>query len=499
VSTKSKLCEAIFADSPYPNIILACEKESYHQYLKRLAHVFHITFISLGGQGSYGAFEDLVMQFLEAGIDIHQEFRLFTVSDFDPQGYDIQAAAKEHLERAGLRRVMIERVYLRPEHITEGIVERFAVPYEVQKKKASSTKSACTLYNRFGAMTGGIYRQHGAWRQFAINGDGTYHVPQLIDSTQGYELARVELDNFEDHVLLQLLIDALEGVIDGAAYYYAHARQIWRHAITSRTADAAKALIRRAVADYLSPWWRHIHDLEDRLQARWEALTADEARLIEEITDDRDVQVDALQDRIDAIQRQIDALREEQAALEEEQLRLDATRDDIRAFLRAVEVAIVPAIPAAQQLVAQAEAPLEGYRDAQEALLTETVAGQFRVDRVPIRDVVNLDRQAGHVFQRAREGAQTFEARVAWEVERRIMSAAHDDLDAQQEEITVEIYPPAEETLADVDQRLRDAEALLASAQRDGEVPSAWQELLRQLRTPGYNPWRQWRTGQWQR
>jgi hypothetical protein len=30
VSTKSKLCEAIFADSPYPNIILACEKESYH-------------------------------------------------------------------------------------------------------------------------------------------------------------------------------------------------------------------------------------------------------------------------------------------------------------------------------------------------------------------------------------------------------------------------------------------------------------------------------------
>src|SRR5262245_42430277 len=41
VSVKSKLCEAIFADSPYPHIILACEKESYHAYLKRLAHVFH--------------------------------------------------------------------------------------------------------------------------------------------------------------------------------------------------------------------------------------------------------------------------------------------------------------------------------------------------------------------------------------------------------------------------------------------------------------------------
>jgi hypothetical protein len=155
VSTKSKLCEAIFEDSPYPNIILACEKESYHEYLKWLAHVFRITFISLGGHPSYGMFEDLVMQLLEAGIDIHQEFRLFTISDFDPQGYHIQAAAKEHLERAGLRLVTIERVYLRPEHITAGIVERFAVPYEVQKNKASSTKSACTLYNRFGAMRGG--------------------------------------------------------------------------------------------------------------------------------------------------------------------------------------------------------------------------------------------------------------------------------------------------------------------------------------------------------
>ena len=62
VSIKSKLCEAIFADSPYPHIILACEKESYHTYLKRLAHVFHVTFISLGGQPSYGAFEDLVFQ-----------------------------------------------------------------------------------------------------------------------------------------------------------------------------------------------------------------------------------------------------------------------------------------------------------------------------------------------------------------------------------------------------------------------------------------------------
>jgi len=129
VSMKSKLCEAIFADSPYPNIILACEKESYHAYLKRLAHVFHITFLSLAGQGSYGVYEELVFQFMEHGINLDQEFRILVVTDFDPHGYKIQEAAKEHLERAGIRRVTIERVYLNPEHITPGIIERFAVPY----------------------------------------------------------------------------------------------------------------------------------------------------------------------------------------------------------------------------------------------------------------------------------------------------------------------------------------------------------------------------------
>jgi hypothetical protein len=501
VSTKSKLCEAIFADSPYPNIILACEKESYHQYLKRLAHVFHITFISLGGQGSYGAFEDLVMQFLEAGIDIHQEFRLFTVSDFDPQGYDIQAAAQKHLEDAGLRQVTIDRVYLRPEHITDGVVERFAVPYEVQKKKATATKSACTLYNKFGALTGGIYKRNGTWQRFPMNGDGSYQVPQLTESTQGYELARVELDNFQDEVLLHLLIDALERVIDGAAYYYAAAQQIWRRTFTGGVVDAAKALILKAVAEHLRPWWQRLHDLNDRLDARWEDLTAAEEDLISDITDARDARVDALQARIDEIQRQIDALRAEQAELEEQQRTINDTADDIEQFLHVVEVTVIPKIPAAQREVTAAEALIEGYRDEHTETMATTVAERFDATRVPIREVVNLEGTAGHVFERARAGAQTFQAPLAWAVEQRIMMAARDDLEAQQEELTVEVPPLADDLLTDVDQHLQEAETLLSEAQRVPEetLSDGWQGLLRELRTPGYNPWWQWRRGQWQR
>src|SRR5262245_37403500 len=253
VSMKSKLCEAIFADSPYPHIILACEKESYHAYLKRLAHVFHITFLSLGGQGSYGVYEDLVFQFMEYGINLDQEFRILVVTDFDPHGYKIQAGAKQHLERAGIRRVTIERVYLNAEHITPGIVERFAVPYEVEKTKASTTKAACSLYNGFGALTGGIYKRAGEWVQFRRNDDGAYHVPQLTTGDEGYELYRVELDNFREDVLIELLIDALERVIDGAEYYYAAATRLWRRTIRRLAVEAAKALIQFAVQEKLRP------------------------------------------------------------------------------------------------------------------------------------------------------------------------------------------------------------------------------------------------------
>jgi hypothetical protein len=252
VSTKSKLCEAIFADSPYPNIILACEKESYHAYLKRLAHVFRITFISLGGQGSYSVYEQLVDQFMNTGIDLDQVFRILVITDFDPHGYKIQEAAQEHLQTAGIRRVMLERVYLGPEHLTPGIIEWFAVPYEVEKSKASTTKGACTLYNWFGAKTGGIYKRAGAWVPFARNGDGPYHGPQLTTGEEGYELYRVELDNFREDVLIQLLIDALERVIDGTAYYYAAATRLWRQTISRRAVEAATTLIQRAVQEKAS-------------------------------------------------------------------------------------------------------------------------------------------------------------------------------------------------------------------------------------------------------
>ena len=180
----------------------------------------------------------------------------------------------------------------------------------------------------------------------------------------------------------------------------------------------------------------------------------------------------------------------------------------MHAFLRAVRLAVVPAIPAAHRVLEQAEAPLQAHSDEQEEALAETVAGQFRVDRVPMQEIVDFTDQAGEVFQRARDGAQTFEANVPWDTERRIIAAARADMAEQQETMAVDVPHLSEETLAEVNRHLQQAEALLASAQRDGEIPPQWQTLLRQLQehypsdpdeydVGGYNPWDEWEDGRW--
>jgi hypothetical protein len=504
VSIKSKLCEAIFADSPYPHIIMACEKESYHAYLKRLAHVFHVTFISLGGQSSYGAFEDLVFQFMDYGIDLDQEFRILVITDYDPHGYDIQEGAKDHLEQAGIRRVTIDRVYLCPEHITPGIIEQFAVPYDVVKGKPSAMKAACTLYNKFGAKTGGIYKRRttGERVQFPRNGTG-FQVPQLTDGPGEYALYRVELDNFREDVLVELLIDASERVIDGAEYYYMAAKMLWRETIRRGAVEVARTLIQRAVRQKTQPVERSLRELRDRLDARWADLTAAEQTLIERVREDYDAQYESIQEDIDDLQRQIDELRERQEALGRQQWDIRETADDVVAFLRAVKRAVVPDIPAAQALLVPADEQLRTYREAQEGAQTEPVATQFTVEPAAIQGVVDCSSHAGTVFARARAGAETFTAELDYQESRRVTSAARDDLEAQQASMTVDVPDLPAETVDDIAQRVRDADALLAQAGRTGELSAEWQTLRTHLVDHYLNddldwdPWDEWDDGGW--
>ena len=77
----------------------------------------------------------------------------------------------------------------------------------------------------------------------------------------------MELDNFREDVLVELLIDALERVIDGAEYYYAAAQE----ALASddqpwSRRGGSHAHIQRAVREQLRNPWSAPRELRDRLR-----------------------------------------------------------------------------------------------------------------------------------------------------------------------------------------------------------------------------------------
>jgi hypothetical protein len=191
--------------------------------------------------------------------------------------------------------------------------------------------------------------------------------------------------------------------------------------------------------------------------------------------------------------------------LERQQASFNATADDMVDFLHAVERAVVPAIPDAQRLLEPAEEQLTTYADAQEATQADAVAKRFNAEPTAIRDVIDCSAHAGTVFQRARAGAQTFEAGLSFAERRRVTAAAEDDLEAQQGAMTVEVPELPQAVVEDVAARVRGAERLLDQAQRTGALPDRWQALLTRLErhyrrgTIGWNPWDNWDAGGWRR
>jgi hypothetical protein len=267
--------------------------------------------------------------------------------------------------------------------------------------------------------------------------------------------------------------------------------------------EAAKALIQRAVQEQLRPFLLALCDIRDRLQARWEELTADEEAIIQQVTDDRDFQVESLQERIDDLQEQIDALEEQQAALKRRQWAFEQTAADVVAFLRTVERTVAPDIPAAQRLLEPAEEQLDTYADEQEATQAEVVANRFNAEPVSIREVIDFSADTGTVFRHARAGAQDFDARISFSDQQQITSAAADDLEAQQETMTVEVPDLPHDIVEDVAERVRGAEQLLDQAERNGSIPDRWRALLNRLERHyirgaiGWNPWDDWDDGGW--
>lgn len=476
-SNKSELCEALFKDSPYPNVIIACEKESYHDHLKRLANIFHITFISLGGQGSYKVYEDLVVDFINAGIDINQEFHIFTISDFDPQGYCIQNAAKEHLERAGIRKVTIHRVYLCPEHITKGIVDRHAVPYVWHKNTIKGDKAALTLYNVFGVRTGGIYKRGDEWQRFSSNGDGGYAVPLFKDSVDGYELFRVELDNFRDEVLLQLLIDALADFMDGSEYHYKKAQDSVNNLFRQEWSVIAANIASEKVKNLLCDEYNTLHDLERQLRERSSVFTSDVDELEEDVENN-------YEDRYNVIEEEIDELRAQISRLESMQSELMDRRDSIKNILREIFGTKRKWISTLENEVeSKIEDPLNGYKLHTQDGMKDEIYKRLHKDGFRVREWVNFTEKKYEIFKKAREGAEHFEVVFDWKTERTLESRLNDELEHKRKELILDesiSMPELPEEVRNIQDVAKDIEEKIKNVQ-EGELSDTQAKLFRAL------------------
>jgi hypothetical protein len=134
--------------APYPNIILAVEKDTVYRIVEQLASLFGCSCISGSGQGSFSAMEDLLR-----GIGGDADIVVLTLTDFDPAGYMISDTFEDHIEYlkgrvGGYENVIIERLGITPDQLT---------PEEVGRNKYTpSQKPGTTEFDKWYEKTGGI-------------------------------------------------------------------------------------------------------------------------------------------------------------------------------------------------------------------------------------------------------------------------------------------------------------------------------------------------------
>jgi hypothetical protein len=113
--------------APYPNIIIATEKDTVYNIIRDLAKLLGCSCISSKGQNSMGAMEDLVRGIIDRD-DITDDIHIITMTDYDPAGYYIAEALEDQV-RAVLnalgtyRDVTIERIGITPMQLSPELVE----------------------------------------------------------------------------------------------------------------------------------------------------------------------------------------------------------------------------------------------------------------------------------------------------------------------------------------------------------------------------------------
>ncbi len=122
---------------------------------------------------------------------------MYSFADFDPEGWDIPAAAIEHLKLRITGNIRLVRLGLLKEQLGQSVIERQAIPYSLEADSRSARRGKATKYNRFIEETGGLF----------------------IPSASGQLVpGRVELNIYKPSQIRERILEGLAEHLDGFSY-----------------------------------------------------------------------------------------------------------------------------------------------------------------------------------------------------------------------------------------------------------------------------------------
>ena len=150
---------SIIKDSPFNNIIIAVEKQSFFKSFSWLPKLFNCTLITAGGQPSRAVARRFILELQNLDVDLDQDFHMCVASDLDPSGYYIEEAFKDQFDKAieyygGSGKVEIHRLFVRKDQVTPELLKSQAIPWQPDNDE----KTKETIWRHFCEKTdGGLY------------------------------------------------------------------------------------------------------------------------------------------------------------------------------------------------------------------------------------------------------------------------------------------------------------------------------------------------------
>lgn len=253
---------AVAPDSPYPNVVVLVEKASLFDALKDLADVYEISLTAAGGQASRAAAMTYCRRLRKLGADLDRPFRVFSMADFDPEGWDIPEQFIKHLHTGGITGdIELIRLGVKRSDLGDNIAQLVDVyPIDsVRNKKARQAKR--TKWDNWAAKTGGIY---------ATDGLGN-NVP-----------GRVELNIYTPKQIRDRIIKGLSEHLDGFAYQVRMLREAVREGHEAAI-EQAESEARESVDAVYIPYHEAIEEKAAELEAVAAERTADETAQIKDL------------------------------------------------------------------------------------------------------------------------------------------------------------------------------------------------------------------------